>query len=151
MIVQFIEGFFRANAARMAAATASGALWEIWLQVEFALAMQQNNISFAREVPYGDGTKRTVDFIVRPPQQEPFYAIEFKIESPTNAGKAIAARLLTDVEKLKNYAHGPLAGKFAIAVAYSAEGHKALTEAAAANKGQYAQISPAIGVALVPV
>jgi hypothetical protein len=108
--------------ARIVEAISAGAGYEVWMQVEFVLLCRANEWSVAREVPYGNGTKLILDFLLGRWQQR--YAVELKVESARNAGKGVLLEFVKDVEKLALYHIDELAGRYAVAIAYSDEANK---------------------------
>lgn len=108
---------------RIVDAVTAGAGWEIWMQVEFVLLARARDWRVAREIPYPNGGY-ILDFLLGDWQQR--YAVELKVESATNAGKAVLKGFLADVEKLRVYHTDELAGRYALGIAYSDEANKAM-------------------------
>lgn len=114
------------DSPRIVEAISSGAAWELWMQVEMLILFRQiGGTSASREIPYPAPNNRlTLDFGVQDAQG--YYAIELKVESATNAGRALVQNVLTDVAKLRNYAGPVPLTRWAVAIGYSAEARNAM-------------------------
>lgn len=137
------------DAPRIATAIASGAGWEIWMQVELYLLLVANGLSAARELPYPPPhATRRLD--IRCTDTAGSYAIELKAESATNAGAAIMAGVASDAAKIGSYAG--VTSRWVVAVGYSAVALHAMQAYAGvpANNASYATAA-GIGVLIVTV
>lgn len=114
--------------ARIEAAIATGAAWEIWFQVEFLiLLLRQPHMSAAREVPYPPpNEKLRLDVLARQGVDE--YAIELKVESATNAGRKLLEEIDKDILKLKKYTNQTVEARWAVGLGYSNEAKLELAE-----------------------
>ncbi|HEX8560875.1 MAG TPA: hypothetical protein VF668_22465 [Pyrinomonadaceae bacterium] len=118
------------DSARIATAISTGAQWEIWMQVELAVLFRGADMMSSREVPYpepNDGLR--LDLLVAD-KSGSRYAIEMKVESATNSGRAILAGLQKDKLKIAAYSVNRLAGKWVVGVAYSGEAKTVFRELA---------------------
>ena len=119
--------------ARIIEAVSAGSGWEVWMQVEFVLLCRANGWSVAREVPYGGGSKFILDFLLSQLQRR--YAVELKVESARNAGKAVLQGFTADVQKLSSYQADELVGRYAVGIAYSDEANRSFSTYAAESPG----------------
>lgn len=111
---------------RIVGAVSSGAGWEIWMQVEFAIECRRRDWQVAREIPYGN-SGYVLDFLLR--DQQGGYAVEMKVESATNAGVAVLPAFKRDVEKLATYPGSQqVNGGYALAIAYSDKANGVLSD-----------------------
>lgn len=118
-----------ADTERIAAAIATGAAWEIWLQVELILHLHHQNLQAARELAYAKNDRRHLDLLLR--DAEGLCAIELKVESASNAGPQIVPALQEDAEKLAQYCPREPMQRWVLGVAYSSVAGAAMREFAA--------------------
>ena len=115
---------------RIAEAVSAGAGWEIWMQVEFVLLARARGWGVARETPYPDSSA-VLDFILMEWEQR--YAVELKVESATNSGRAVVKAFIGDVVKLRGYKVPRLAARYAVGIGYSDQAAHAMEEYAKAG------------------
>ena len=102
---------------RIVLAITTGAAWEIWMQVELAILMRQNNIQAARETPYPPPNQASLlDLLAQ--DDTGIYAIEMKVESANNAGTALMTAINSDRAKLANYLPNP-GTRWVVGIGYS--------------------------------
>lgn len=116
---------------RIVAAVSAGAGWEVWMQVEFVILCRARGWQVAREIPYPQGNQ-VLDFLVSANFGERS-AIELKVESANNAGRAVLRAFQNDVEKLANFQAELLVDRYALGLGYSDQAKQAL--AAYADQG----------------
>src|SRR5262249_50848144 len=98
---------------------ATGAAWEIWLQVEILIGLQAAiGVGGARELPY-PAPNAALHLDLGFQDNEGQYAIELKVESATNAGNVLGG-VQTDVTKLGFWTTGGFT-RWAVGIAYSAQ------------------------------
>ena len=125
-----LQNLILGDAQRIAEAIATGAGWEIWMQVELTLRLRAAGVQAAREVPYPPPYGNlTLDIIA----QDTFglYAIELKVESATNAGAAIIRGINEDRAKISHYPPPNPGARWVVGIAYSFAALQALYEFAA--------------------
>jgi Holliday junction resolvase len=82
---------------------ATGAAWEIWMQVELMFLLRKAGMSVARELPYPKPYEALhIDLLAK--DQAGYYAIELKVESANNAGRALLVNAKQDIVKISDYA-----------------------------------------------
>jgi hypothetical protein len=93
--------FFINRSPAIREAISTGAGWEVWLQVDFILAVRQDlqGYSAAREVPYPYSSKK-LDLLIG--NNEVRNPIEIKVES-ANKSAPFGYRLQQDVLKIKGF------------------------------------------------
>lgn len=134
--------------ARIAAAIESGAAWEIWMQVELYVLARQNGLLAAREVAYPKpNDSLRLDLLAGTSKGGPEWAIELKVESATNAGRALLKGVQSDMEKIQGYK--TVAKHYVVGIGYSDKAKSALSDAAGDNALYRAGRS--IGVLVVKV
>lgn len=143
-----LVAFVLANTGRIAAAISTGAAWEIWMQVELILMLRQNQLQAAREVPY-PGTNNYLDAMAADSQGS--YAIELKVESATNSGRALFNAVLADRTKIATY-NAANTTRWVLSIAYSIDAKNALRTFAAniANNAIYAEAN-SLGILVATV
>jgi len=110
---------------RISEAIATGAAWEIWMQVELVLLLRQAGIQAAREVAYPVPNQNlSLDVIAQDKQGR--YAIELKVESANNAGAAVLSAARQDMVKVANYPVQNPGVRWVVAVGYSPAARNAL-------------------------
>lgn len=118
------------NEDRIVEAISTGAQWEVWLQVEIEIMLRREygnlgkNVGIAREVPYGDGC--SLDLLVQ--DQDGTYAIELKVESANNSGRAVLKAASEDYGKIQNYNPGFPCSRCVVVVYYSDAATEAVHE-----------------------
>lgn len=133
-----LSNIILAHNADIASAISTGALWQIWLQIELMKWLKDAGMQDAREIPYPKPNEAlSLDLGVRDIGGST-YAIELNVESAKNAGKQVLTNALKDVEKIEDYTR-PGWTRWVLAVCYSAEANKALSQYAAtpANNAIY--------------
>lgn len=114
------------NEPRIVQAITAGAGWEVWMQVEFVLMCRDRQWQVAREVPYPQGNQ-VLDFLVSANFGERT-AVELKVESANNAGRAALRLFQNDVAKLANYNCDMLVDRYALGIAYSDQAKQAFEQ-----------------------
>jgi hypothetical protein len=110
---QFLIG----ETERIKATIETGAAWEIWIQVELALALRAMEFDIAREVQYPNETANYVDMIATDRRRKS-HAIEIKVESATNSGRELIAGIRNDITRLQRVV-GIYESKWVLGVFYS--------------------------------
>ncbi|WP_437588274.1 hypothetical protein [Sorangium sp. So ce1000] len=101
-----LQNLIIGDAARIVAAIATGAGWEVWMQVELTMQLRANQVQAAREVPYPPPNQAQVlDILAQ--DALGIYAIELKVESANNAGAAIMGGIDADLMKIAGYIPNP--------------------------------------------
>lgn len=114
-----------ADDARIVEAIATGAAWEIWMQVELCILIRQSGRQAAREVPYPPPNQaQRLDTLAQDGQGQ--YAIELKVESAHNAGANIMNGVHQDIVKIANYPAPNPGERWVIGIGYSAHARNAL-------------------------
>lgn len=111
---------------RIVQAITAGAGWEVWMQVEFVLMCRDRRWQVAREVPYPQGNQ-VLDFLLSAAFGERT-AVELKVESANNSGRAVLRAFQNDVAKLQNYQIELLVDRYAVGVAYSDQAKQAFSD-----------------------
>lgn len=88
---------------RITRAIQSGGQWEVWLQTELGIELQQTYGATGRELKYPNSAE-SVDLAFT--LNNEYYAIELKVESATNAGQFAGMMLVNaahgDITKLRS-------------------------------------------------
>ncbi len=115
------------NSERIAEAISTGAAWEIWMQVELVLILRAAGVQAAREVPYPRPNERlSLDVLAQ--DNDGRYAMELKVESANNSGRAIINGIDQDRHKLLLYPQPNPGARCVIGIAYSAAALRAMEE-----------------------
>lgn len=123
-----------ADEPQIAAAISTGAAFEIWFQVELSILFRKANLQAARELPYpAPNAKWSLDTAIQ--DSDGLHAIELKVESATNAGKAVVTAMQLDAVKIANYTQDNVKGltRWVVALGYSDEAKKAMQQLAASD------------------
>jgi len=121
-----------ADEPQIALAISTGAAYEVWFQVELGILLRKANIQFARELPYSAPyASWKLDTSLQ--DNDGLHAIEIKVESATNSGRALATALHLDAVKIANYTttNGGNLTRWVVAIGYSGEAKAALQQIAA--------------------
>lgn len=137
------------NEPRIVQAITAGAGWEVWMQVEFVLMCRDRQWQVAREVPYPQGNQ-VLDFLVSAAFGERT-AVELKVESANNAGRAALRLFQNDVAKLANYNCDMLVDRYAMGIVYSDQAKQAYNEYSEQTVGAVYQTGQNIGVMIQDV
>ena len=109
----------------IAEAVATGAAWELWMQVEMVKILKAAGKSVAREVSYpAPHDNWSLDFLAGDSQGR--YAIELKVESATNAGTRLLTSVQSDITKLAYYPAPNPGARWVLAIGYSNAARQAL-------------------------
>jgi hypothetical protein len=107
------------DAPRIVEAISTGAGWEVWMQVELVLILRAGGLQAAREVHYPPPNAQLIlDVIAQ--DNAGVYAIELKVESATNAGRAIINGINADCQKLALYPAPHPGARCVVGIGYSA-------------------------------
>lgn len=109
------------DAARISTAISTGAQWEIWMQVELAVLFRGAGVMPTREAPYPEPHDALRLDLLATEKGGARYAIEMKVESATNSGRAIRAGLQKDTLKIAAYDVEDLAARWVVGVGYSGD------------------------------
>jgi len=132
MDAQDLARWVLADEPRIVAAIATGAQWEIWMQVELAIVLSGNGIQIAREAPYVPATVPVTRLDCLASDGRTRFPIEMKVESATNAGRALLAAILQDRAKLAGYVDPTVTlTRWVIGIAYSDVAKQGLAQLAA--------------------
>ncbi len=112
---------------RIVRAVTTGADWEIWLQVEIALALEEKGITVTREVKYPSNFNWQLDFLVGVGLD--LCAIELKVQSALGRALELWSGIDSDLTKLDNFnLQNMKINKWAVGVAHNKEGQEALEQ-----------------------
>ena len=115
------------DSERIAAAISTGAAWEIWMQVELVLILRAAGVQAAREVPYPPPNERlSLDVLAQ--DNDGRYAIELKVESANNSGRAIINGINQDRQKLLLYPQPNPGARCVVGIGYSAAALQAMAD-----------------------
>lgn len=113
-----LQNLILSDSQRIAAAIATGAGWEIWMQVELTILLRANGVQAAREVPYPPPNQaQSLDILAQ--DQSGRYAIELKVESANNSGTAIINGINQDRAKIANYPQPNPGARWVVGIGYS--------------------------------
>jgi hypothetical protein len=132
MNAQNLAGAILGDEQRIVGAIQTGAQWEVWMQVELAILLMSNGVQCAREAPYVPATFPATHLDCLAWDGQTRFPIEMKVESATNAGRALIAAVLKDQVKLRGYVDPtvPLT-RWVLSIAYSGVAKAALGQMAA--------------------
>ncbi|AZQ13190.1 hypothetical protein [Shewanella khirikhana] len=103
---------------RISEAIATGAAWEIWMQVELMIACRRLGWSVARELPYPAPLERKrLDMMFSDGREK--VALELKVESAQTSGDALMAKVEDDSHKLALYPQSPGLSRWLLVLGYS--------------------------------
>lgn len=98
---QFTNWVFGDN-QRIGASITSGSAWEIWMQVELYLILQNQGLQCARELSYpAPHQRKSLDLLAR--DNTGFTAIELKVESAHNAARGLLNKVIQDATKVRTF------------------------------------------------